>query len=277
MKKRTKITLIVLGALLVVGGVAAWQWSPILRAYYAHCVRGSTIGLPRCDRVEVCYLDGETGADASTGFPVRPYDAFSRILDRKTLTGPDAEALAGLWRSQTFGFDYQAMCHGPAYGFRFYRGSSLKFETSVCFHCSNFYVTVLGESDWWGFDTGVQSATNFLTRLQEIFPASVPKPKSKAPNKKGAAAKRSITPPLAWKRTVGHLCGLSDLYARKKERAEAQRRRERRGPAVGIESAMDGESAPTTHAPNKAAPVNAPVAFWFHAGRAWRRVTEQQR
>src|SRR5881394_2933316 len=62
-----------------------------------------------------------------------------------------------------------------------------------------------------------------------------------------------------------------------REKRNAQRRRERRGPAVGIESAMDGEAAPTTHAPNKAAPVNAPVAFWFHAGRAWRRVTEQQR
>jgi hypothetical protein len=62
-----------------------------------------------------------------------------------------------------------------------------------------------------------------------------------------------------------------------REKRNAQRRRERRGPAVGIESAMDGESAPTTHAPNQAAPVNAPVAFWFHAGRAWWRVTEQQR
>src|SRR5947207_10216874 len=62
-----------------------------------------------------------------------------------------------------------------------------------------------------------------------------------------------------------------------REKRNAQRRRERRGPAGGIESAMDGEAAPTTHAPNKAAPVNAPVAFWFHAGRAWRRVTEQQR
>ena len=77
------------------------------------------------------------------------------------------------------------MCHDPAYGFRFYRGSSLKFETSVCFHCSNFYVTALGQSGWWGFDTKVQSATNLLTRLQEIFPASIPKPKEKTPNEKG--------------------------------------------------------------------------------------------
>src|SRR5881394_3815950 len=44
-----------------------------------------------------------------------------------------------------------------------------------------------------------------------------------------------------------------------REKRNAQRRRERRGPAVGIEWAMDGEAAPTTHAPNKTAPVNAPV------------------
>jgi hypothetical protein len=29
--------------------------------------------------------------------------------------------------------------------------------------------------------------------------------------------------------------------------------------------------------PNQAAPVNAPVAVWLHAGCAWRRVTEQRR
>ena len=59
-----------------------------------------------------------------------------------------------------------------------------------------------------------------------------------------------------------------------REKRNAQRRR---GSAVGIESAMDGESAPTTHAPNKAAPVNAPAALRFQVGHSWRRVTEQQR
>jgi hypothetical protein len=180
-KKRTKIIMTVLAASLVGGGIVAWQWRPIFRAYYTHSIRGSTTGLPSCDRVEVCYLNGDTGADATTGFPVRPYDAYSRILDRKTLIGKDAEVLATLWRSQRFDFDAQALCHEPAYGFRFYRGPSLQFETSVCFHCSNFYVTAFGQTGWWGFDTRAQSATNLLTRLQEIFPASVPKPKDKTP------------------------------------------------------------------------------------------------
>ncbi len=137
--------------------------------------------MPRCDRVEVFSLSGEAGSDAATGFPVRPYAAYSRILDRKTLTGPDAEALAALWRSQTFGHEYPAMCHKPAFGVRFYRGSSLTFETSVCFRCSNFYVPVLGTAAWWGMDSKAPSATQLLLRLQEIVPASVPKPDDTPP------------------------------------------------------------------------------------------------
>lgn len=179
MRRRTKILLIGIASLLVIGGVAAWQWKPLFRAYFTHRVNAGTSSLPSCDRVEVFHLDGEASDDASRGFPVRPYDVYSRVLDRKTLTGADAESLATLWRSQTFGWDYQALCHSPAYGFRFYRGSSLKFETSVCFHCSNFYVTALGESDWWGFDTDTTQASNFLARLQQVFPASIPKPKTK--------------------------------------------------------------------------------------------------
>ena len=182
MKRRTKAVLIALAALLSVSGVVAWQWRPILSAYFDHCVRAGTAALPDCDCVEVCHLNGDNGGDATAGFPVRPYRAYSRILDRKTLTGADAEALAALWRSQTFGEDYQALCHDPAYGFRFYRGSSLKFETSVCFHCSNFFVTALGGAGWWGFDTKTSRATNLLTHLQQISPASVPKQKTEKSN-----------------------------------------------------------------------------------------------
>src|SRR5436190_22926946 len=127
------------------------------------------------------------------------------------------------------------------------------------------------------------------------------RPRNEQPNKKGAsanrrpagqsdgsadlsaivAADRAFPAAVAELGRSGHgnallaISAASAISAR--EKRNAQRRRERRGPAVGIESAMDGESAPTTHTPNKAAPVNAPVAFWFHAGRAWRRVTEQQR
>jgi hypothetical protein len=179
MRKRTKIMLVGVATLFLISGIVAWQWRPLLRAYYAHCANSVTRSLPRCDRVEVFHLGGESESDASTGFPVWPYEDFSPILDRKTLTGADAESLGALWRSQTFGWEYQALCHTPVYGFRFYRGTTLKFETSLCFHCSNFYVTTLGGSGWWGFDTKTSQASNLLARLQQIFPASITKPKTK--------------------------------------------------------------------------------------------------
>ena len=179
MRKRIKIVLIVATGLLLIGGVVAWQWDSIRRAYWMHSVHAATSSLPHCDRVEVFYLAGDPDPDAKTEFPVRPYNAYSRILGRKTVSGSDAEALATLWRAQVFGHDYQALCHEPAYGFRFFRGSTLKFETSVCFHCSNFYVTALGGSSWWGFDSRASQAEQLLKRLQEIFPESIPKPKTK--------------------------------------------------------------------------------------------------
>jgi hypothetical protein len=176
MKRRTKIITGAVAACLLAIGVGVLLWRPVLRAYFDHRVRMATTGLPSCDRVEVFRLDGETDAHEATGFPVRPYGRFSGILDRRIFNGEDAEKLAALWRSQTFGWGYQAMCHEPAYGFRFHRGSTVRLETSVCFHCSNFYFPAVGESDWWGFRTRTPNATNLLSHLQEIFPNSVAKP-----------------------------------------------------------------------------------------------------
>ena len=179
MSKRAKLFLIVVATLLVMGSVVAWR--PLVRACHTHGVHAVTSSLPSCDRVEVFHLDGMSSGGAATDFPVRPYGtgAYSRILDHKTLTGADAESLAALWRSQTFGWKYQALCHEPAYGFRFYRGSSLQFETSVAFNCNNFYVTVLGRSDWWGFDGKSPRAAELLKRLQAVFTPSVPNQKTK--------------------------------------------------------------------------------------------------
>lgn len=174
MKRRTKVALISVVLFIGVGSVAFWQWPTVLRTYFSYRVHAATTSLPQCDRVEVFHLDGDRDGDDVTGFPIRPYDSHSGILGQLTLTGVDAEGLAVLWRSQTFGYKYQAMCHEPAYGFRFYRGPSLKFETSVCFHCNNFYVTTIAGSGWWGFDAKTPRAKDLLNRLQEIFPKSAP-------------------------------------------------------------------------------------------------------
>jgi hypothetical protein len=173
MPKRTKVMLIVFGA-SVVAGIAALQVWPLARGYFSHPVDAFTDSLPTIDRVEVYHLVG-IGGDAETGFPVRPYNAYSRIIGSAELTGADAESLASLWRSQTFGWKYQAMCHDPGFGLRFYRGPSLLFETSVCFSCKNFYFAHRGESIWWGFDSKTPGAAELLARLEQVAPATAAK------------------------------------------------------------------------------------------------------
>jgi len=180
-KHRNKI-LIALGALIALGGIFFWQWDNIRQAYVVYSVRHATTALPLCDRVEVFYLDGMAwsgdeakGLKPGEGFPIRAYGSDeAKILGQVTLTGAEAEAFAALWRAQRFDPGLQALCHSPAYGLRFYSGNEMFFETSLCFHCSNFYVTNLLGSGWWGFDTRTAEAGELLRRLQEIFPASKP-------------------------------------------------------------------------------------------------------
>lgn len=159
--------------LLVLAFGAALQLRPVRIAYYEYRIRSVTSALSHCDRVEVFHLRGtglrETDpADATTGFPIRPYGSYSHILGGATLSGSDAEAMASLWRSQRFDGGVQALCHYPAYGFRYYSGRKLVFETSVCYRCNNFYTP----TGWWGFFTDTPQAAELLRRLQLIFPAS---------------------------------------------------------------------------------------------------------
>jgi len=157
MTKRTRIALWILGALLAMGGIIAWQWPAISTAYLNHRVDKATVRLPECDRVEIEHLQ-----DRNT------------VLSQVTLTGTDAEAFAAQWRSQTFGSQYQMMCHEPVFGFKFYKGSTLLFETTVCFHCQNFVVRTPVDIFYWGFDTSTVESRQLLARLQVLFPASIP-------------------------------------------------------------------------------------------------------
>src|SRR5204863_1151548 len=89
--------------------------------------------------------------------------------------------------------------------------------------------------------------------------ARQPTPASRPDSSRASLARRGCAYRSGHGNALLAISAASAISAR--EKRNAQRRRERRGPAVGIESAMDGEAAPTTHAPNKAAPVNAPVAL----------------
>jgi hypothetical protein len=164
--------------LIVLVGVAVWYYQP-------YRLSQQTGGLPRCDRVDILRLEENIDWDATSGFPIRPYKKFAKVLDTKTLSEPDAESIAAIWRSQTFEVPgqhhFQALCHDPVYALRFYRGNSVIFETSICFHCSNFFVTYKGEPHWWGFDTSTPAAETLLNRLRKELPDSPPSEEKNPP------------------------------------------------------------------------------------------------
>ena len=190
MKRRTRV-LSVLGVLLALGVVAAWQWEFVLRVgdsilstYATHYVRTVTTALPHCDRVEIFHLDGNTffGDGAARLKPGEGFhtDAYGggedKILGHVTLHGEEAEAFASLWRAQKFDWGLQKLCHSPVCGLQFYSGRKLTFQTTVCFHCSNFYVTVpLVGTGWWGFDADSPQSRDLVRRLWVFFPDAKPK------------------------------------------------------------------------------------------------------
>lgn len=138
-----------------------------------------TENLPQVDKVEINLLedaakdpseaspDGYAKQSGPNLFPVYGYGRFDRILSTSVVTGSDAEQIAELWRTLHFSRGFSALCHYPAYGLRFYHGSTLLFETSVCWKCSNFSIKSFG---FWGFDTESHTATNLLIQLEKHVP-----------------------------------------------------------------------------------------------------------
>jgi hypothetical protein len=128
--------------------------------------------LPECDRIEVFLLGGDVQDKGGEGtFPIRPYRQFSKIEKRRDVVGEDAKKLCVAWRSLTFDMWSQALCHLPIYGLRFYQGDKLRFETSVCFGCSNFYFSRDGaETSWHGFRVNDPAGKNLVESLAKIIP-----------------------------------------------------------------------------------------------------------
>ncbi|QJE94830.1 hypothetical protein [Luteolibacter luteus] len=113
--------------------------------------------LPDYERVEVLQLGDTVALPLANTFPIRgdQQGSDSRhalILSRKTLTGPGATELCGLWRKLTFDLHSQAKEQAPDFALRFYRADTLEFETSISFRSSNFsYSPAPGAFSFHGF------------------------------------------------------------------------------------------------------------------------------
>jgi hypothetical protein len=131
--------------------------------------RAHTTELPNFDKIKVYALSGEPFR-GEQGFPILPYDgAVSKIVDEKEITGKQAEAICKLWRTLS-DEPNQAMCHSPPYGFRFYKGDELIYQTSMCWKCNNYYgPNDEGKSIWYGLKTDKQSAA-LLKLCRKLLP-----------------------------------------------------------------------------------------------------------
>lgn len=129
---------------------------------------------------------GEETAQEDTTFPIRPYGKTHPIYGSVDLTGDELEQFLNVWRYQEPNYWRQAMCHFPAFGFRLYEGDSLVAETSICWKCSNYYVTAYpGMSGWYGFVADSENAKALLdfcdARLPYKRPSKVPKTTAATP------------------------------------------------------------------------------------------------
>ena len=101
-------------------------------------------------------------------FPIIPYYASSKILKRKKLTAeeiklllPSLQAVVGVEKSHG-----GAGCHFPIHGIRISSNSETIFQTSFCYHCSNFYTLYPSDrADWTSL-----SSKEFQKIMEQLMP-----------------------------------------------------------------------------------------------------------
>ncbi len=131
--------------------------------------RAHTTELPDFDKIRIYALSGEPFR-GDEGFPIRPYDgAVCKIVDDIEVSGKQAEEICKLWRTLS-DEPNRAFCHSPPYGFRFYRGDEMVYETSMCWKCNNFYgPNDDGKQIWYGLKKDKQSAM-LLKLCKKLLP-----------------------------------------------------------------------------------------------------------
>lgn len=126
-------------------------------------------------KAEVYLLMGEESAQEETTFPIRPDGSTHPVYGSTELSGKELDEFLKVWRYQEPSIWRQALCHHPAYGFRLYEGGSLVAETSICWECSNYYVTAYpGMSGWYGFIADSENAKALLDFCDARLPYKRP-------------------------------------------------------------------------------------------------------
>jgi hypothetical protein len=146
--------------------------------------------LKLADRVEVFLLDFSMGEDAAyaledgdAAFPIAPYRKETKILKTSEVPAKEvARWTAAVGKLLASDDESGAACHLPIHGLRFYTGSRLLFETSLCWKCENYYFTYGLESRWLGLGEDARE-------LKALLEAFMPIPKAEADRLPGVPTK----------------------------------------------------------------------------------------
>lgn len=120
---------------------------------------------------EVGEFFGEVeGFERRTHLFVPNYDAYSRIIKTKKMEGDSLKQLVSAV-DEVFKEPIQGrgpLCHFPIHGIRLYIGDELFFETSFCWHCSNYFMRMTGEWDGMWVDFRGEKLEEFLKKEMPI-------------------------------------------------------------------------------------------------------------
>lgn len=121
-------------------------------------------------KVKIYLLMGSDEQRSTETFPIPSNGTNDPVYGEVMLTGEQLEEFLKHWRWQTPVNGGGAMCHHPPYGFRLYKGSILVTETSVCWECSNYTVSVWPfVSTYQGFDSSGEQAQDLLNFCDNLL------------------------------------------------------------------------------------------------------------
>lgn len=114
--------------------------------------------LPGIDAVEVVSLRGLNPNRVSE------YMAVAKDARWVRLVGSEAKRIAEMWRALPDG--EQARCHVPPFGLRFFAGSKLVCEASICWQCNNIFGRAGADEDFFEFDGSLTASRELLTACE---------------------------------------------------------------------------------------------------------------
>lgn len=147
--------------------------------------------LDHADSVEIYLLDfsmakKEDDEEDVERFSIRPYGETSKILARKKIEGDGLTAIrkaaADLLATGQEGGG--ALCHFPIHGIRFLKGENVLYQTSLCWHCSNFFVEYPDDANASWLGIGSKSLMELLFKEMPIPQSEIDRFEKEFPSKK---------------------------------------------------------------------------------------------